>query len=355
MKTFFRRSAISIIVIGMAGTAYATATPKAMDFSPQFTGAFIGVEGLNLRPQNGDLDYVTAGPTTSPGAFSTSAISPSYQWDWRVYGGIKFTDNDDITLSWMRMRNSETDSISAADGSFINATPRWLYNSNYSNVSGHVNFDLDDAYAVWGHTINFNNPWSVRLAAGVEYAKLDSDMTVTGNDLFFNDPSTAVGFTSDSSFKGVGPRAEVDLTYHLGYGFALFGNANAAALVSKRNVSLNPVVAEWEDATFFNSDFSERHVVIPKFGMRLGASYSYMFGQTGGEGPCRVTTLTLDAGWQAETYIHAIERPDAGEFEFSSSAAVAVQPSEFSFASTKTSNFSDQGLFVGIKLSSDWM
>lgn len=350
MKTFFKRSAISVIVIGMASSALAATPVKSNDsFSPQFTGVFLGVEGLNLRPQNGDLDYITVYPSDATSAFQNHNIDPSYSWDWRVYGGIKFTDNDDITLSWMSMRNSESENF-FANGAVVD--PRWVFDADpWNDVYGKVTFDLDDAYAVWGHTINFNNPWSVRFGVGVEYAKLDSDLTVKGQseaDLDY------YGWTSESNFKGIGPRAEVDLTYHLPYGFSLYGKANAALLVSEREVGLSPINYENEYFSLLGADYSDRHVVVPKFGMRLGASYDYTFGQVGGEGPCRTTTLTLDAGWQVESYIHAIERFD-GEGPYAYIDTALAQDVYGHDLSTKTSNFSDQGFYIGLKVSSDWM
>ena len=362
MKSFFKRSAISVVVLGMAGSVYAAAAPNtynANTWAPQFSGAFIGVEGLDLRPMNGDLDYVTVNPanTSVPGTYSNNAINTSYDWSWRVFGGLKFTENDDLTVSWMQMRTSDNDSV-APVGTALNgagfSTPRWLFNGPWTSVNGHVTFDLDDVYAVWGHTINFNNPWSVRFAGGLEYAKLSSDLTVTADS---GNPAGlgVVGFKSENETKGFGPRVEMDLTYHLPYGFALFGNANGALLVSKRDISLNVTNTEQTVISFANSDYSDRHVVIPKFGMKLGASYTYVWGAVGAEGiPCRTTSLTVDAGWQVESYIHAIERPE-DSFEAITPGLATNVVSSSGFASTKTSNFSDQGLFIGVKLGTDWM
>lgn len=358
-SSFFKRSAISIVVIGMAGSVCA-AKPTVVTsntWSPQVTGVFLGVEGLDLRPQNGDLDYVTVFPPSgiANGSFNTDSISTSYHWGWRVYGGIKVTENDDLTLSYMSLNTSQSDSV-APTGTVFGvgvSAPRWLFTFPWGSVNGHVTFDLKDAYAVWGHTIYFNNPWSVRFAGGVEWAKIDSDMTVTATDTIpLADPApTTVGYEAESTTKGVGPRVEFDLTYHLPYGFALFGNVNGALLASTRDISLNLTNTTQTTFDLFGSDYSNRHVVIPKFGARLGVSYSYTWGQAGGEG-CRATTLMVDAGWQAESYIHAIERPD---FNPGAEDEGLLQGSSSSFATTKTSNFSDSGLFIGIQLGTDWM
>jgi hypothetical protein len=355
MKSFFKRSAISVVVLGMAGSVYA-ATPSnnSSSWCPHVTGAFIGVEGLDLRPQNGDLDYVTVYPasTATSGSFNNNAVSTSYHWGWRIYGGLKVTENDDLTLSWMQLNTSQNDGI-GLDGITQQASPRWLSSFantfNWTSVNGHATFDLDDAYAVWGHTIYFNNPWSVRFAGGLEWAKVNSDLTVTADS---NEDPGVIGFESKSRMKGFGPRFEMDMTYHLPYGFALFGNANAALLVATRDISLNPTNTTQTDIDFFSNGYSDRHVVVPKFGARLGVSYSYTWGQAGGEG-CRTTTLMVDAGWQVESYIHAIERPnDPG---FNGIVDLVQSQTNGTFADTKVSNFGDSGLFIGIQLGTDWV
>jgi len=368
MKSFFKRSVISTIALGMTGWAYASVPAAKIAWSgPQFSGVFLGVEGLDLRPMNGDLDYVTISPISISDSVTTKAINTSYNWDWRVYGGIKFTNNDDITLSWMQMRSSDNSSVTFENPLIppldISA-PRGLFAAPWDNVNGHVSFDLDDAYGVWGHTVNFSNPWSVRYAIGLEYTKLNSNLRVTADGTSIGIVSP-VGFTSNTHLKGIGPRAEVDMTYRLPAGFALFGQANGALLISKRKISQNPVIFTAnvieddeiiEVLNFLSADYTSREVVVPKFGARLGASYSYVWGQAGAEGiPCRTTTLMVDAGWQVESYIHAIEHIDGG---FIAGEGETLQPAPRIFNSingTKTSNFSNSGLFVGVQLGTDWM
>lgn len=359
MKSIFKRSAIGLVVLGMAGSAMAMSHAKAAPaaapmpassgmWSPHMNGWFVGVEGLYLQGRNGDTDFLTVQPESEHDAFHSINVSPDYNWNWRIFGGVKFTDNDDITLSWFRMRNDASEDFANSNGLYV--APRFFHSSDeWADLYSKVTFDLDDVYGVWGHTIHFNNPWTVRFAAGLEYAKLDSDFTVSGNYSTHGRQT----YVSENEFKGFGPRVEFDMTYHLPYNVALFANTNAALLVGHRDISLNGF--DDEDRGYFisNFDYSDRDVVVPKFGMRLGASYSMMFGQAGGEGPC--SSLTLSAGWQVESYIHAIERAGAGYGGDVSTAAKSVQGGWYGDSSTKTSNFSDQGLFLGLSYSSDWM
>lgn len=360
MTVLFKRSAIALIVLGIAGSA-AAAVPNSNTLSTQITGVFIGVEGLNFRPMNGDLNYVTAFPDSMNGSIRNHSISTSYDWSWRIFGGIKLTDNDDLTLSWYGMDTSDKDSVSPAgtvDG-FGPSAPRWIGGNNvWNQVAGAVSFDLDDAYAVFGHTINFNNPWSVRYAGGLEYANLDSKFRIASDSIYAGESN--VGYEAKNETKGLGPRVEFDMTYHLPYGFSLFGNTNAALLVSHRDISLEPTKIISEDrfgTTYINytTDFSKRSVVIPRFGMRLGAGYSYTWGAAGAEGAARATTLTVDAGWQVDSYIHAIEHPEDGFFDVNSSGGVTDVPQVIGTSNTKVSNFADQGLFVGVNVETDWL
>lgn len=329
MNTFFKRTAVSLVVAGMTSFAYAAPAPAPM----QMNGFFIGVEGLDLRPMNGDLDYYSVNQTN---ALSTRANSTDYDWGWRLFGGVKFGDNDDVTVSWFRLRSSSSDDVS-----FNNSNSVRYIGTNAIDASSKVDFDVDEVYAVLGHTIHFNNPWSVRFAGGLEYAKLDSDLKVNAdfdntNNIGFQPSIDAVTSVSKSDMKGWGPRAEFDATYHLGSNFAIFANTNAALLVADRDVK-----NEWFVNSNFDGEltFSDRHVIVPKLGMRLGASYTYEFGQAGAEG-ASCSSLTLAAGWQVESYIHAVER---------------LGYSNSDLPDTKVSNFGDQGLFLGLTYNSGWM
>lgn len=340
MKSYFKRSAIGLAVFSMTGSIFAMA-------------GFIGVEGLDLRPQNGDLDVVrTAFTSGSPAVthFNTNGISTDYNWDWRIFAGVRMGD-DDLTISWLRLRASDSldDFVGPAGASIRYLGTGSLSSTTYTVGTGDVNFHLDEVYGVWGHTVHFNNPWSVRFAAGLEYAHLESDLTTLGVNA-----SVANAFgsaASDSDLKGWGPRAELDLMYQLPSNFMVFANSNAALLVSRREVefSRNFVTSGSTSATGFPEfeDYTTRHVVIPKFGMRLGIGYSFPFGQIGGEGMAGAITLT--AGWQVESYIHAIERR-GWDYSIGTSGGDTVILGGND--ETKVSNFGDQGLFLGVTFSS---
>lgn len=339
MSSIFKKSAIALAVLGFAGIAYAGT----------LTGGFVGFEGLDLQSRNGDLDYVTSFPVLNTDDVYVQSLRPNYHWGFRLFGGLRFCGNDDVAVSWQRFHNSFSDSygtpISLAPGVPSFTQPRWLSRAEWTNINSNVSFNLDDVYGVFGHTLNFR-AWSFRYASGVEWARLDSDMNVRAtifDDVLFPNP---VGFKSDSHWNGVGPRFEAGMAYPVPYGFSLFASGNLSLLISSRNVSLNSV--NTVDGDFHPVEFTNRLVVVPKVGMRLGLGYSYVFGPMGGEGAasCMKTTVSVAAGWQAESYIHAIERPVTGNGPSTGVGLANI--------TTKVSNFGDQGLFLGVKVGTDW-
>lgn len=287
-------------------------------------------------------------PNIDTGAIDNAAIKPSYKWDWRIFGGVKFCDHEDITLSWLRFHTSDSNSIgtptSLTAGIPGVTFPRWLDDDTWMNVNASVTFNLDEAYGVYGHTVNVN-AWSMRFAGGVEWAKLHSTMTDHATSFTTGD---VFGYQAKSKLRGVGPRVEFDLAYHLPYGFAVFGDTNLAMLIGTRDVYLDS-----QDTLFgfFPGDnFGTRHVTIPKLGAKLGLAYTYAFGQLGGEGAGgTLSTVSLAAGWEGDAYIHAVERPVDGSVVFTSAGSGIAN------MDTKVSNYSDQGLFLGVKLSCDWV
>src|SRR5579885_296011 len=361
MKSLFKKSAISLIILGMAGTSYAamSAANNNSWSSPHMKGWFIGVDGLWLQPRNDDLDFVTVFPNTSTGAVSTKAISPDYDWGFRLFGGIKFGDNNDVTAGWTRFHTDDSSSISDPAGSIPSilgfSQPRWFPSDQWKNIHADVNFDLDDVWLVMGHTINFNNPWSVRFAGGLEYAKLDSDLDVQASTTGSSSTTTTLPnrtyeYDNTLALKGIGPRVEGNATYHLPNNFALFMDANAALLISKRDIALNAFNPAGV-TTFESITYSDRHIVVPHLGMRIGLNWSYYFGQAGGEGTCNV--VTVEAGWQADTYIDAIERNNGSSSSLSVQREISTIPVTPG-TTTKDTNYSNQGLFLGVNFSSNW-
>ena len=362
MSTLFKKATFSILALSITSSAsYATLLPPNTVTNPNIKGVFIGIDGLYLQPTNNNLDYITIYPN-GPGFVSTQSVSPDYTGGFNLYGGVTFGHNDDFTVDWAHLHSSDSNSAANILGAQT-ATPLWLFNSNWSIVTGNSEFDYDDVSAVLGHTYYFNNPWSVRFAAGAEYARIENDFNVTG----IQSPGlggTTFGYQQTSEFNGVGPRVEGDLFYRLPYNFGLFADSNAALLIGRRNLSLNSI-----NPTDASYSFSNRNIVVPSLGIKLGVSYTFLFGSVhtvgvvGGEGAAATKTVTTPAtavnisgGWQANTLLNAVEHPNCIGFGGGGSGSGSGSenlPSSCSQLTNTVTDYSNQGVFLGIKVNTN--
>lgn len=345
MQGIFKKSAIALAIFGFAGAASAGFV----------SGAFFGGEGLDLQARNGDLDFVTVlGTGTSP--IGTVGLHPTYAWGWRLFGGLLFCNNNDATFSWLRYRHTNDNDFGTPVSPTALDTPlpsilRFMGPEPWSNIFADVDFQLDDAYLVFGHTVNLG-AWSVRFAGGAEYAKIHNDMTVQGIEETVNSGLQILdelnGYDVESHFHGFGPRVELDFVYHLPYGLSAFAKPNVALIIGSRNIEVTNIFPDPENSdSLLDYEFTNRRVVIPKLGIKLGLGFTYAMGDVGGEGgiagPFNNCGLTIEAGWQADTYIHAVERPEG----FTTLTANNLH--------TRTSNFGIQGFFVGAILGTNWL
>lgn len=340
MKTL-KYSIITLALLGLSASVFASPVTATKSY---VNGVFLGGDWLRLQSLNGDTDYVNSFPIDVLGPpVVISNISPNYRNGFYIFGGVRFGGVEDVAVGWTEFRSANSNALVGFPvstlGNPLVVTPRWLFPSQWGNVNGAVSYDLDEGYAELGHTVHFTSPWTLRLAGGVDYAKINSKMSVTAN--LDGAGNTLFGFINTSDTKGWGPRVAAAVIYHMPYGFALFADANMALLVTDRKINLQSI--NIADGLSPSATFNTRDVIIPKFGTKLGLSYTYLFCQNGGINVGGTNTkLKLEAGWQADVYLDAIEREQSSFIaEFNSQ--------------TVTSNYGVQGVFLGATLDYDWL
>lgn len=345
MTSIFKKSAIAIALCGIASTSYADL----------ITGFFGGIEGGYLQARNGDLTYLNIPPQNVGGVITSLSLpTNNQQWAYRLFGGVIFCGGDDITFSYLRFHTNDFARYENV-GEQLFLSPRWLTPAlvGWDQVISHVTFNLDDYYGVFGHTMQLAEPWRLRVGFGLEYARLDSDMFVKAHSTIVFPFRQFLGYTAENGDRGIGPRLEVNIAYALPYSLGVFAKSNAALLISHRNIDLDT-----EDPLFgvFPSfHFKQRTVAIPKFGMKVGAGYYFTYAPVGAEGAALAvpsTTFGLEAGWEAETFVHAIERPDP--ITNVSQPGMQGHPIVFNWK-THVSNYSYQGPFLTATLATNWL
>lgn len=345
MTSIFKKSALAIALCGLASTSYADL----------ITGFFGGIEGGYLQARNGDLSYLAI-PPQAVGGVTTDLSLPTnnQQWAYRLFGGLTFCGGDDFTFSYLRFHTNDFARYQNA-GEQLFLAPRWLpvAFAGWDQIISHVTFNLDDYYGVFGHTMRIAEPWHLRVGFGLEYARLDSDMFVKAHSTIVAPFRQYLGYTATNGDRGIGPRLDVDLAYALPYSLGVFAKSNAALLVSHRNIGLHTV--DPLAGTFPDFNFGQRTVVIPKIGMKVGAGYYFTYAPVGGEGAAMAvpsTTFGLEAGWEGEVFVHAIERPDP--IANIVQTAVQASPAAFNYK-THVSNYAYQGPFLTATLATNWL
>lgn len=309
-----RKATLGILLVSVSGVQTASAFNWATN---RFFG---GIDGLYLQPRNDDLDYLSIISTRQATAVTTS---PGYGLGFRLFGGMELENYNDVTLSWERLHTDDESSFSGGFGQPSN--PRWLFSDFWNTVNGRSDFHYDAVSGVFGHTHQFNNPWQVRFGAGAEYARINSQLAVQANGAINRD------YTASSLFHGIGPRVEGEVAYNMTDNLALVAGANAALLIGNRDVSLQSF--DNIDSSFY---YEKRHTVVPKVALQLGLNYARPF-RFGGN---RTGLLAnFEGGWEAQTYFNAVERQDIG-----------LVGGEGGIFITKTSHFSKQGPYFGVKL-----
>ncbi len=345
MRGIFKKSAISLAILGFASSA----------FAGTITGAFFGVEGLDLQARNGDLDFITVAPSTSVGTINTYAIHPSYSWDWRIFGGLDFCGNEDMTVSWLHYQTNNHNDFGTqtdASGDINTSILRWFDADSWAATYSNLGVKIDDVYGVYGHRLHVG-AWTLRFAGGIEWFQLKDNHynqgAVPGSGLQPN--NVEVWYQANDTTRGVGPRVEFDFNYNMPYNLYAFTRTSLALLISTRTINLTTDT----DFDLPSWDFSKRRVVIPKLGIKMGLGFSYAPGAIGGEGAgfglFNSNVISLEAGWQTETYIHAVERPSGWDNTNINSPSVGAT----SNAKTRLSNLGLDGLFIGAKLNMNWL
>jgi len=203
----FKKTAIAALVLGFSSAAsaamYAPAPAPACAAGnvtvPCERSAWdLGVDALYLR--SNDNQYSADGFTAANNNFRAK-----YGWGFRLEGSYHFGTGNDVTLNWAHYNKGSGASVIATGGVLTR-----MFRSKFDIVNMEV-----------GQQADFGENFDVRFQGGVQY------FNVVENG---NGGGTA-GIMDTA--KGFGPRGGMKVKYDFGNGFGVFGDANAALVVAK--------------------------------------------------------------------------------------------------------------------------
>jgi len=279
--------------------------------SPDYTvGVYFTPQAL--QPTASNLHEIAVAyplPVPTPKWFIQD-VKPQYHFGFDLGLNAMFhSTNSCLTFNWQHFHSSDstTKTVPSSDmvGPFFEIGPDA---APYNTATGHAHFLLNEANIDYGILVNFGSRAQANLFAGVSYAYIKE--VVVGQ---YSNPTNTFTRTikSPSNFSGAGPQVGVNFAYRIAKGFHLAGDASAAILVGKMknhtSYSSNSPLLAGLNITPPNSQSTHvaiRTQVVPAFEGKLGFNYVYNY--------YKHYMVSLEAGYQAQVYINAIQSTDMG-------------------------------------------
>lgn len=297
-----KKTAVAVLAFGssavFAGTMGPVCVPGNVTVPCESSAFDLGIYALYLKPTY-SANAAFAGLNAEGGRLTYNEFDQDWDWGFRLDASYHFSTGNDLTASWYHFKGDTTNSFTnavLADNVFATtlrtkAEPKW-----------------DAVNVEFGQHADFGMFKDIRFHAGVQYARIETDLHSTANRLGFGQAT----FNKETKFNGFGPRVGTDMTYNFGNGFAVYGTGAAALLIGDQKSS-GQLASELLPSSTDNT------VVVPALDAKLGMKYGYNMAQG---------TLTLDAGWMVVNY-------------FDVHRAIS--------SATDSTNFALNGPYVGLK------
>lgn len=297
-------------------------------YVPQFKGGpFITLTGFYAFINNDDLSYqLLRGNIAGPGiadfvqAAGIRTLEPRYEWGFTLEGGFTFPDSgNDIRVDWTQLELNEKGPSLITQG-IIDAPSVLTTSPLITTTNGNFKIDFDTVDANVGQNIYFGRLLT-RIFSGIEYADFKKDIVTNATFVIIAttvdfDLVNATHFTTDSSYRGVGPELGFNARYPLLVdsngvgGLGLDGELKSALLIGEAKTSgsllqfmFQPLVVQ---AFNVSQNFAMRDEVriVPALDAKLGVDYSL---------PIFNSMLKLAGGYEAARYFNALDRITGGD------------------------------------------
>jgi len=306
-----KKTAVAVLAFGssavFAGTMGPVCAPGNVTVPCEATAWDFGVQALYLQPvYDADLAYV-ADYTTSTGVRTYSDLDPKWGWGFKLEGSYHFSTGNDFDLNWYHYskKNNQAFAFNTAPGADLTDVafrfkPQW----------DAVNFEF-------GQHVDFGEFKNIRFHGGAQYARIKSSSVYTAR-------SRVTGLVlpgADSqtiTYNGFGPRMGADMSYDLGNGFAVYGNAATTILVgTSKFAASSSLVGGSVDLHDVAYASGSRTAIVPELEAKLGATYTYAMASG---------DLTLDAAYMWLNYFnaqHGVVVSSIGESDFAMNGVFA--------------------------------
>jgi hypothetical protein len=233
-----------------------------------------GIQALYIQPVFGG-DLAALGATTDIG-LNTTTIERKLRWGvgYMLEGSYHFRASNDATLNWYHF-SEKSKQINTISYVFNDFSPTIDVLNNAENRTqpkwDAVNFEL-------AQHVDFGKFTSLRLHAGVQYARINTSEIETDFLMFLPDLFSDIsGVTINRTMNGFGPRLGLDTSYTLAHAFSIESKVAAAILVGlgKYHATVSDMYSSPISSTIIHNYSASRTAIVPELELKLGANYTY--------------------------------------------------------------------------------
>jgi len=247
-------------------------------------GMQASLEAIYMRPSRDNLDYVVedadrVGPDRIGGNYRS--LEPERELGARLGLSYNSETGTGFLMQYTMLDTSDSDAIERGT---TNLWGTWLHanslidDDNVTRAEMDYDFDLD-MFDLSAHKMfNVGSDLDLDIQAGLRYARVDQDIDIT----YFQDTSATtfrkVDIDSKNEFTGLGPRVGLDVDWHMGKGFNLFGGLAGSLLIGDFDLSRKD--HEWPSGGGVGTrrvdiERTEHNRMVPVVEMRAGIGYAH--------------------------------------------------------------------------------
>lgn len=274
-----------------------------------------GGQALFLRPDYTNYNYIGTHPIVTATSNEQSFIRKDfeYQFGFKLETFSQITDAMDLNLNWYHYNVETRQNLPPATNVFGNTFG--------GNVIARLHPEWDAVNLELGNYIDLNPATLLRWHMGLQYTDIKLQQITAGSARVIGNTQNR---TDNSSYKGGGVRAGLDALYHIKDSVGVYSNLGAALLTGTQrfNRISNLTTA---GPTARTSDNGASTATVEELEAKLG--FNVRSHQSTGD-------LLFDIGWMWVNYFNAIQFANAN-------------------GRTDVSNFTEQGLYFGLKWDGD--
>ena len=227
-----KKIAFALAAIGISSAAFAghpgdaVVAPTGVNLiAPDSVGVWtVGLEALYMEPTNADFQYAQVDDNSTPtNTFKNKSTNPSHDWGGTIDVDYLFPGNSrDVKLSYTHLHMDNNDgSVSTVGTTNSLSEPFGIAPVNFDGAKGSSDNDLDAVDLVFGQWIRIGERVDLHPFGGLRYASID--MNDKGKYTDSTDLANYGVGKVKSDFSGIGPRAGLDATVHVGSGVSFVG------------------------------------------------------------------------------------------------------------------------------------